>query len=61
VHVLGQGPRAAIRATHRVGIPRPRRVLEARGHTAFGPLLQRLWDELAAERSLEPSAEPLTS
>jgi len=61
VHVLGQGPRAAIRATHRVGIPRPRRVLEARGHPAFGPLLQRLWDELAAERSTEPSAEPVTS
>ena len=54
VHVLGQGPRAAIRASHRVGIPRPRKVLEARGHPAFGPLLQRLWDELAAERPAEP-------
>ena len=60
VHVLGQGPRAAIRASHRVGIPRPRKVLEARGHPAFGPLLQCLWDELAAERSAEPSAEPVT-
>ena len=58
VHVLGQGPRAAIRASHRIGIPRPRRVLEARGHPAFGPLLQLLWDELAAERPAEPSAEP---
>ena len=49
VHVLGRGPRATIRASHRVGIPRPRRVLETRGHPAFGPLLQRLWNELAAE------------
>ena len=49
VHVLGHGPRASIRASHRVPIPRPRRVLEARGHPAFGPLLRRLWDELAVE------------
>ena len=56
VHVLGHGPRAAIRASHRVEIPRPRQVLEARGHPAFGPLLQRLWDELAAERPAESAA-----
>ncbi len=51
VHVLGQGPRATIRSRHRVAIPRPRRVLEARGHPAFGPLLRRLWDDLAAGES----------
>ena len=53
VHVLGAGPRASIRARHRVAIPRPRRVLEARGHPAFGPLLQRLWDDLDAEAAGE--------
>ena len=36
----GRGRRSARR--HRVAIPRPRRVLEARGHPAFGPLLRRL-------------------
>ncbi len=51
VHVLGHGPRASIRASHRVPIPRPRRVLEARGHPAFGPLLRRVWDELAVEET----------
>ncbi|MCY4025670.1 MAG: ABC transporter ATP-binding protein [Acidobacteria bacterium] len=58
VHVLGQGPRATIRARHRVAIPRPRRVLEARGHPAFGPLLRRLWDDLAAEGPAPSEAAP---
>ena len=49
VHVLGPGPGASIRARHRVAIPRPRRVLQARGHPAFGPLLRRLWDGLTTE------------
>lgn len=57
VHVLGHGPRAAVRASHRVGIPRPRRVLEARAHPAFGPLLRTLWAGLA-EPSPEPAGEP---
>ena len=56
VHVLGQGPRAAIRVRHRVEIPRPRRVLEARGHPSFAPLLRRLWDDLAAEELAEAPA-----
>ena len=49
VHVLGQGPRATIRARHAIDIPRPRNVLEVRRHPDFGPLLQTLWDELAGE------------
>ncbi|MCE2514503.1 MAG: ABC transporter ATP-binding protein [Acidobacteria bacterium] len=55
VHVLGHGPRAAIRASHRVPIPRPRLVLEARSHPSFGPLLRRLWDELAVDAPPEGS------
>ena len=51
VCVLGHGPRATIRARHIVEIPRPRDVLGARRHPAFGPLLQRLWDDLAVELS----------
>ena len=49
VHVLGQGPRATIRARHAIDIARPRNVLEVRRHPDFGPLLQTLWDELAGE------------
>lgn len=61
VHVLGHGPRASIRASHRVPIPRPRRVLEARGHPSFGPLLRRLWEELAVEAPEGPPAREATA
>jgi NitT/TauT family transport system ATP-binding protein len=47
VYVLSQGPRATIRARHDVAIERPRRLLEARTHPRFGPLLKCLWEELA--------------
>jgi NitT/TauT family transport system ATP-binding protein len=47
VYVLAQGPRAGIRGRHEVGIERPRRVLESRGHPRFAPLLQRLWSDLS--------------
>ena len=47
VYVLSQGPRAAIRARHVVAIERPRHVIESRGHVLFGPLRQRLWDDLS--------------
>ena len=46
VHVLGQGPRARIRARYKVTIPRPRKLIEARKHPEFGPLLDRLWRDL---------------
>ncbi len=62
VHVLGHGPRASIRASHHVPIPRPRRVLEARSHPAFGPLLRSLWDELAVDAPPErPRAHGATA
>lgn len=47
VYVLSQGPRATIRASHRVPIPRPRTVLGAREHALFPVLLKQLWNELA--------------
>ena len=47
VYVLSQGPRAFIRARHAVAIERPRHVLASRGHVLFGPLRQRLWDDLS--------------
>ena len=55
VAVLGHGPRAAMRARHAVDIPRPRDVLEARRHPAFGPLLRTLWDDLTAEAASSPA------
>ena len=49
VAVLGHGPRATMRARHAVDIPRPRDVLDAKRHPAFGPLLRTLWNDLTAE------------
>ena len=48
VAVLGHGPRASMRARHAVDIPRPRDVLDAKRHPAFGPLLRTLWNDLTA-------------
>lgn len=47
VYVLGQGPRATVRARHEVAIPRPRKVVETRQDPLFGQLLNRLWQELS--------------
>jgi NitT/TauT family transport system ATP-binding protein len=49
VHVLSQGPRARVRASYTVPIPRPRDLVQARTHSAFGPLLERLWQDLSEE------------
>ena len=57
VYVLSRGPRAAVRARYSVPIPRPRHAIAARGHEAFGPMLQRLWEDLA-EPEMEPAQEP---
>ena len=56
VAVLGHGPRAAMRARHAVDIPRPRDVLDAKRHPAFGPLLRTLWNDLTAEAPPSPAA-----
>ena len=47
VHVLSQGPRARIRSSRPVPIARPRDLLAARSHPAFGGLVRRLWLDLS--------------
>ena len=47
VHLLTQGPRARIHASYDVPMPRPRDLVGARTDPAFGPLLRRLWGDLA--------------
>ncbi|MEK9741323.1 MAG: ABC transporter ATP-binding protein [Flavobacteriaceae bacterium] len=50
VHVLSPGPRAYIKASHPVIIPRPRDILETRHHPSFPGLLKTLWNELVGEK-----------
>ena len=50
VHVLSPGPKAYIKSSHPVTIPRPRDILETRNDTSFAPLLKTLWNELVGER-----------
>ena len=49
VYLLSQGPRAHIQQRYTVAIPRPRQLVRARSHPAFGPLLERLWRDLSHE------------
>ena len=49
VYLLSQGPRAHISQRYTVPIPRPRQLVRARSHPAFGPLLERLWRDLSHE------------
>ncbi|HEV7372964.1 ABC transporter ATP-binding protein [Arenibaculum sp.] len=49
VFVLSNGPRARIRAGYRVPLQRPRDLLAARRHPAFGDLVDRLWRDLSDE------------
>lgn len=49
VYLLSRGPRARIRQRYEVPIPRPRDLVRSRLHPAFGPLLERLWNDLSAE------------
>jgi NitT/TauT family transport system ATP-binding protein len=51
VHVLSQGPRARIRSSYQVPIPRPRDLKAARLHPAFPRLLERLWQDMDEEVS----------
>jgi len=50
VHVLSPGPRAYIKASHPVSIPRPRDILETRHDSSFPGLLKTLWNELVGEK-----------
>lgn len=53
VHVLSQGPRARIVSSRAVPISRPRSILGARSHPAFGGLVRQLWRDLSGEAPLE--------
>jgi NitT/TauT family transport system ATP-binding protein len=49
IYLLSQGPRARIRASYAVAIPRPRDVFASRTHPSFGPLLKQVWNDLSDE------------
>jgi sulfonate transport system ATP-binding protein len=48
VYLLSQGPRAHVRFSYEVSIPRPRDIFACRRHPNFAPLLERLWNDLSA-------------
>jgi NitT/TauT family transport system ATP-binding protein len=47
IYLLSQGPRARIRTSYAVPIPRPRDVFASRRHPSFAPLLEQLWNDLS--------------
>jgi NitT/TauT family transport system ATP-binding protein len=49
VYLLSQGPRARIRNTYSVSIPRPRDIFATRRDPNFTPLLEQLWQDLFDE------------
>jgi NitT/TauT family transport system ATP-binding protein len=49
IYLLSQGPRAHIIQKYDVPIPRPRSLISARAHPAYGPLYQKLWADLSLE------------
>ena len=51
VYLLSQGPRARIRKSYAVSIPRPRDVFATRRHPSFAPLLEQLWTDMFDEAS----------
>ena len=54
VYLLSQGPRAQIRNSYSVSIPRPRDVFTTRTHPDFAPLLERLWQDMFEEVGAPP-------
>jgi NitT/TauT family transport system ATP-binding protein len=49
VYLLSQGPRARIRNSYPVSIPRPRDIFAARKDPSFTPLLEQLWHDMFDE------------
>ena len=49
VYLLSRGPKARIAGQYPVPIPRPRDIIKARTHPEFGPLLERIWQNLSRE------------
>ncbi len=54
VYLLSRGPKARIAGQYPVPIPRPRDIIKARTHPEFGPLLERIWQNLSREVVGEP-------
>jgi NitT/TauT family transport system ATP-binding protein len=57
IYLLSQGPRAHITREYAVPLPRPRDPVRARMHPAFGPLYEKLWNDLSLEVDREQPAE----
>jgi NitT/TauT family transport system ATP-binding protein len=57
VYLLSRGPKARIAGQYPVPIPRPRDIIKARTHPEFGPLLERIWQNLSREVVGEPGKE----
>ncbi len=49
VYLLSHGPRARIRTSYPIPIPRPRDIFASRKDPAFAPLLERLWHDMFEE------------
>lgn len=49
VLLLSQGPRARIRNSYSVSIPRPRDIFATRKHPSFTPLFEQLWQDMFNE------------
>jgi NitT/TauT family transport system ATP-binding protein len=49
IYLLSQGPRAGIRNSYKVPIPRPRDIFASRKHPAFAPMLEQLWHDMFEE------------
>ena len=49
VLLLSQGPRARIRNSYSVSIPRPRDIFATRKHPSFTPLFEQLWQDMFEE------------
>ena len=49
VLLLSQGPRAQIRNSYSVSIPRPRDIFATRKHPSFTPLFEQLWQDMFNE------------
>ena len=57
IYLLSRGPKARIAGQYPVPIPRPRDIIKARIHPEFGPLLERIWQNLSREVVGEPGKD----
>ena len=52
VYLLSQGPRAQVRRSYEVAIPRPRDIFACRRHPSFASLLEQLWHDMSEVMNL---------